>query len=284
MVTTARPKQWAKNALVLAAPAAAGVALHAHALRGTAIAFVAFCLAASGTYFLNDAADWQTDRLHPKKRLRPVAAGIVPRSAAQAAGAVLMALALGIASIASGRLALVVAIYLLVTISYTFALKQVAVVDLAAVAAGFVLRAIAGGIAADVPVSQWFLIVASFGSLFVVAGKRNGETRELGHEGSDHRATLGIYSAVFLNHVEAVCSAVALTAYCLWAFEKSEAAARPIWFELSIIPFVLAFLAYALRLDAGGGSAPEEILLRDRTVLLLGAAWGGLFLLGVYGV
>jgi len=284
LIRTARPKQWTKNVLVIAAPGAAGILLEGKALAQTAIAFVAFCMAASGTYFLNDATDAEADQLHPKKRFRPVAAGLVSVSLARAIAVVLMVLAVATAALATPQLGAVVAIYVGMTISYSLWLKQLPIVDLAAVASGFVLRAIAGGVATEVPLSQWFLMVASFGSLFIVAGKRHGETLDLGGSGSGHRATLGIYSTTFLQFVRAVAAAVALASYCLWAFEKAEIAARPIWFELSIIPFVLAILAYALRVERGDGSAPEDIVLHDRTILWMGAAWATLFALGVYGI
>ena len=284
LLRTARPKQWVKNILVLAAPGAAGILFERDTVARTAIAFLAFCLAASGTYFLNDAMDRDADRLHPRKRFRPVAAGLVPVWLARVLAILLMAVAVAVATLATSELAIVVAIYVTMTISYSLWLKHLPIVDLAAVASGFVLRAIAGGVAAGVPLSQWFLMVASFGSLFIVAGKRHGETLDLGGSGSGHRATLGIYSTTFLQFVRGVAAAVALASYCLWAFEKADLGARPIWFELSIIPFVLAILAYALRVERGDGGAPEDIVLHDRTILWMGAIWTALFGLGVYGV
>lgn len=283
LLRTARPKQWVKNVLVVAAPGAAGILIDGQVLVRTGIAFVAFCLAASGTYFLNDATDADADRLHPRKRFRPVAAGHVSVRLARSMAVALMISSIAVAALATPELAVIVVIYLAMTISYSLWLKSVPVVDLAAVASGFVLRAIAGGAAAEVPLSQWFLMVASFGSLFIVAGKRHGETMDLGEGSAGHRATLGAYSTSFLQFVRGVAAAVALASYCLWAFEKAEFAARPIWFELSIIPFVLAILAYALRVERGDGSAPEDIVLHDRTILWMGAIWVMLFGLGVYG-
>lgn len=283
LVRTARPKQWTKNVLVLAAPGAAGILLEGSAPARTGIAFVAFCLAASGTYFLNDATDAEADRLHHKKRFRPVAAGLVSVRLAKVMAILLMVASVVVAALATIELAVVVGIYLAMTISYSLWLKHLPIIDLAAVASGFVLRSVAGGVATEVPLSQWFLMVASFGSLFIVAGKRHGETMDLGEGSAGHRATLGAYSTSFLQFVRGVAAAVALASYCLWAFEKAEVASRPIWFELSIVPFVLAILAYALRVERGDGSAPEDIVLHDRTILWMGALWATLFGLGVYG-
>lgn len=282
LLRTARPKQWAKNVLVAAAPGAAGILFEVETLARTSVAFVAFCLAASGTYFLNDAIDWQADRLHPKKRYRPVAAGLVPVWMARAGAAVLMASSLVVAWLANPELIMVIALYLATTILYSFWLKRVPVIDLAAVASGFVLRAIAGGVATEVPISQWFLMVASFGSLFIVAGKRHGETLDLAGNGSDHRATLGVYSPLFLQFVRAVAAGLALAFYCLWAFEKAGVSRSPIWFELSILPFVLAILIYALRIEQGAGSAPEDVILHDRSILWMALIWSVLFALGIY--
>ncbi len=283
LLRTARPKQWLKNVLVFAAPGAAGIAIEAETLAPVLGAFAAWCLVSSGTYFLNDAVDAEADRLHPRKRHRPVAAGIVPVRMAQIVAVLLIVAGIGLplAWGASGVTA-VVATYAAVTISYSLWLKDEPVIDLAAVASGFVLRAISGGVAAGVPISNWFLIVASFGSLFMVAGKRHAEHVDLRDDRGAHRATLGEYSLGYLRYVRSVSSSVAITAYCLWAFEKAEAASSGLFFQLSIVPFVMAILRYALILDAGRGGAPEEIVLGDRTLQLLGLAWVVLFTVGVY--
>ena len=274
----ARPKQWTKNVLVVAAPAAAGVLTEREALVDTAIAFVCFCLAASGTYFVNDALDAEADRSHPKKRTRPVAAGTVTVRQALAGGALLTAAAIGCSFAARAELALVVGGYLALTALYSAWLKHQAVLDLAAVAAGFVLRTIAGGVAVGVEISTWFLLVAAAGSFFMVTGKRHAELLELGDDATTHRSTLESYSRAYLGYVRGVASSVAILAYCLWAFgEGSENADAPVWFELSVVPFVLAILRYALLLEQGRGGAPEELVLSDRTLLVLGAVWSAVF-------
>jgi decaprenyl-phosphate phosphoribosyltransferase len=283
LLRTARPKQWLKNVLVFAAPGAAGVLTHSGPLGRSLAAFVAFCLAASGTYFLNDSLDLEADRQHPVKRHRPIAAGVVSVGLARVVGGVLLAASIGLAwPVAGWQLALTLGVYVALTLSYSLWLKHQPVIDIAAVAAGFVIRTIAGGVAAGVPISQWFLIVASFGSLFMVSGKRSAEFAELGEDRVHTRVTLSLYTASFLRFVRSVTASVAISAYCLWAFEKANAAVTHTWFELSIVPFVLGILRYALLLETGHGGAPEEVVLGDRTLQVLGLVWVALFAVGVY--
>lgn len=288
LIRTARPRQWVKNILVFAAPGAAGVLSHRDdALRALAV-FGVLCLAASGTYFLNDVLDAESDRHHPSKRLRPIAAGELSRGSAVGVGITAMAGAVGLGWwLAGGRLALVIGIYVVVTTAYSLRLKHEPVIDLACVSAGFVLRAIAGGVATGVYLSDWFVIVISFGSLLVVAGKRSAEHADLGEGRAAHRPALGAYPATFLRSVRLIAASVTLTAYCLWAFERSSEVSHahhphPIWFELSIVPVVLAVLYLELRFERGDGAAPEELALHDRTLQALGVLWVVLFAVGIY--
>jgi decaprenyl-phosphate phosphoribosyltransferase len=281
LLRAARPKQWFKNVLVLAAPGAAGVLFEAPRLTGITLTFVALCLVASGTYLLNDVSDVEADRLHPRKRRRPVAAGVVSVPMAVAAGTVLLLCGLGLAFAVGWLVLAAVALYVVLSSVYTAWLKHVAVVDIVTIASLFVVRAVAGGLAASVPISRWFLIVASFGSLFVVAGKRYSESYDLGDGRGAVRATLDAYSPDFLRHVWTAASGVTLMAYCLWAFEQAGREAFP-FFELSIVPFVLFVLRYALIVDAGRAGAPEDVVLGDRALQLIGAVWVVVFGLGVY--
>jgi len=282
LIRTARPKQWIKNVLVVAAPAAAGVLGHASVIADTIVAFVAFSLAASGTYFLNDALDVEADRRHAKKRFRPIAAGVVPVTTARIVGVILLAAGIGVSFLANWRLALVIGIYVTLTTTYSIWFKHVAVIDLGFVAAGFVLRLIAGAVAVDVRISVWFIVVGSFGSLFMIAGKRHAEHLELGVDRAGHRATLEDYSVEYLGYVRAVASGVAMVAYCLWAFDAEVHRTGIVWFEISIVPFVLAFLRYALLVEQGQGGAPEDVVLMDRPLQTLGVLWVVLVAIGLY--
>lgn len=282
LVKQARPKQWAKNCLLLAAPGAAGVLTHGGALGRVLLGVLAFCLVASGVYYLNDVRDVESDRVHPVKRYRPVAAGIVPLRLAVVVGVGLFVVGAVVAAVVDWRLLVVLLIYVVTTTAYSLRLKHVAVVDLVIVASGFLLRAIAGGVAAHVPLSPLFLLVAAFGSLFMVAGKRHGEFMEMGEERASTRSSLAAYSDAYLRYVWSIASAVTMVGYSLWAFQLSQNLARPIWYELSVAPFVVALLRYAYLVEAGRGGEPEELVLGDRQMQLYGAVWVLLFAAGVY--
>lgn len=285
VVRLLRPQQWIKNLLVFAAPAAAGVLDDGEHLAHAVIVFLAFCLAASGTYCLNDVADATADRHHPTKRFRPVASGEVSPSTAIALGIGLLAAGMVVAAL-SGELAAlgVLALYVAMTTSYTYWLKHVAVVDMVVVTAGFVIRSVAGVVGTDVPVSDWYLIVASFGSLFLVAGKRTSELR-LGDGAGQHRRALDQYTPSFLLMVRSVALGITVLAYCLWAFEKSDLADSWFpWFEVSIIPFTALLLRYALAHETSELAGPEEIVLRDRQLQAIGLVLVGCLAAGVYVV
>ncbi len=289
LVRLARPRQWVKNVLVFVAPAAAGVLFHQGVLGHAAGAFGIFCLAATGTYFVNDAMDAAADREHPSKRFRPVAAGVVPVSLAVTIGAVLMATSVGLGILLAGwHLGVVMGTYVAVQLAYSFGLKNEPILDLACVSAGFILRAVAGGVATSVSLSNWFLIVVSFGSLLVVTGKRSGEKKLLADDGADHtaiRQTLGLYTPSFLRTVRTLSAAVTVSAYCLWAFERAaqvHPGHDPVWFQLTIIPFVIALLHVLRLLDSGAGAAPEDLAIKDHRLQLYGACWVILFAIGVY--
>jgi decaprenyl-phosphate phosphoribosyltransferase len=283
LVREARPKQWVKNVLVLAAPGAAGVLDNWPYLWRTMLAFVAFCLAASGTYYWNDIHDVAADRMHPKKRARPIASGAVPLGVAKVVGTLLLLGGIGLGFAVRWQLGVVVLGYVVLTTLYSSALKHVAVVDLVAVAAGFVLRAIAGAVATDVRMSTWFLLCTSFGSLFIVTGKRYAELREYGDHAGAARASLDDYTLGFLRIVLSVSVGATLVTYCIWAFDTKELSGST-WpfYELSIVPMVTALLRYTLILEQGHGAAPEEIFMADRTLQILGVIWAAVFGLGVY--
>ena len=158
---------------------------------------------------------------------------------------------------------------------YSSWLKHVAVVDIVTVAAGFVLRAAAGAVAVDVRMSNWFVLVTVFGSLFIVTGKRYAELREIGEDAAAVRATLADYTVGYLRIVLTVSCGAALVSYCQWAFETADVAQAD-WpfYELSIVPMLTALLRYALVLEQGRGAAPEEVFASDRVLQLLGVVLG----------
>lgn len=282
IIREARPNQWAKNVLVFAAPGAAGVLDNGSFLWRALLAFVAFCLASSGTYYWNDIHDVEADRQHPTKCNRPIASGALPMRTARVVGTALLFGGIGLAFGLSWKLGLVAVGYVSLTTLYSTLLKHVAVVDLVVVAGGFVMRAIAGAVVTDVKMSTWFLLCTSFGSLFIVTGKRFAELREA-DEGYLARATLEEYTLNFLQTVLSVSLGATLVSYCIWAFEVRELSGSS-WpfYELSIVPMLTALLRYTLILEQGHGAAPEEIFAADRWLQALGVLWAIVFGLGVY--
>ncbi|MEV6769033.1 decaprenyl-phosphate phosphoribosyltransferase [Nocardia sp. NPDC051030] len=278
LVKAVRPRQWVKNVLVLAAPLAAGT------IPGTdtfvlsdltrdlhiGIAFVAFCLAASGIYLVNDSLDVEADRAHPTKRFRPIAAGVVPVNLAYALSAVLLGASILISFVAAWQLAAVMAVYIGIQLAYCFGLKHQAVLDVCLVSSGFLLRAIAGGAAANIHLSQWFLLIAAFGSLFMAAGKRYAELRIALDTGAKIRKSLQYYTPTYLRFVWTLSGTAVVVFYGLWAFEADHKD-NP-WFAISMIPFTIGILRYAVDIDGGEAGEPEEIVLGDRTLQLLGVA------------
>jgi decaprenyl-phosphate phosphoribosyltransferase len=288
MIKALRPKQWAKNVLVFVAPAAAGVILERDVLLHTVAGFVAFCMVSSATYLLNDILDVESDRKHPTKCRRPIAAGIVPVPLAIAMAIVLFVGGVGLAWADNAQLAMVVALYAVLTTTYSMYLKAIPVLDLVILSAGFILRLLAGAYAADVPVSDWFLIISLFGSLFIAAAKRFAEKQELGERAAELRPTLGAYSVEYLGFLRAVSVAALVMSYCLWAVERADGdpaagldPATP-WAQLSIVPFLIAVLRYALLVDQGKGSAPEDVILHDRQMQIMGVLWAACLMIGIY--
>ena len=179
--------------------------------------------------------------------------------------------------------------YAVFTLAYSLFLKHEPVIELALLAMGFLLRAVAGGIAAELPISPWFLIVTAFGSLFMAAGKRFSELdRSVAADGADlgvpRRRSLDGYTLSYLRFVWGLSASVMVTAYCLWAFEVDQPDATAPWAIWSVLPFVLAILRYAVDIDRGRAEAPEDVVLKDKALLVLGVGWVVLFGLGAMGV
>jgi len=282
VLKTMRPRQWVKNVLVLAAPFASGDLFQGPVALKLLIAFVAFSLAASGVYLVNDAKDVLADRAHPTKKNRPIAAGIVPVPVAYVVAAVAFAAAIVLSLFASWQLLVVLGVYVVVQLAYCFWLKHQPVLDICIVASGFLMRAIAGGVAAGIPLSQWFLLAAGFGSLFMVSGKRYAEMMLAERTGAKIRKSLESYSPSYLRFVWGLSATVLVMDYGLWAFEIREAHHNSVWSVISIVPFVVAVLRYAVDVDNGNGGEPEDIALGDRVLQVLAVAWVAMLSLAVY--
>ena len=277
-----RPRQWVKNVLVFTAPLAAGKLFDRDVLLGSALAFVAFCLMSATVYLVNDIRDVEEDRLHPRKRFRPIAAGELRPQAALVLAVVTGVAGLTIGFLTTTQLGVTLLIYLLLQLGYSAFLKHLPVVDLAMVASGFLLRAIAGGVASDIPLSQWFLLVAAFGSFFMVAGKRYSEIKSLG-SGAGTRRSLERYSESYLRFAWMLAATMVLISYSLWAFTNGGVGAYAVpWTAISIAPFTLGLLQYALEVDSGNAGEPEEVVLHDRVLQVIGLVWLVVISIGVF--
>nr|WP_305083549.1 MULTISPECIES: decaprenyl-phosphate phosphoribosyltransferase [Corynebacterium] len=289
MVKGLRPKQWVKNVLVLAAPLAAGTeAWTSRTALDVLLAFVVFCFGASSIYLVNDARDVESDREHPTKRFRPIASGMLPINLAYAMAVVLIVAALGLSFLATDgfALALVIGIYIALQLGYCFGWKHIPVIDIALVSSGFMLRTMAGGVAANIDLSQWFLLVAAFGSLFMASGKRYAELLLAQETGAKIRKALEGYTATYLRFVWTLSATAVVMSYALWGFQLSNSVegAAAVWYQISMVPFVIAILRYAAKVDGGHGGAPDEIALEDRVLQMLAAAWILCIVLAVYVV
>ncbi|BCZ22241.1 decaprenyl-phosphate phosphoribosyltransferase [Mycobacterium senriense] len=275
VIKAIRPRQWVKNVLVLAAPLAAlggGVRYdYGQLLTQVGLAFVVFSLAASSVYLVNDVRDVEADREHPTKRFRPIAAGIVPEWLAYVLALLLGVASLGIAWAVTPNLTLVMAVYLGMQLAYCFGLKHQAVLDICIVSSAYLLRAIAGGVAAKIPLSQWFLLSAAFASLFMVAGKRYAELQLAERTGAAIRKSLESYTSTYLRFVWTLSATAVVMCYGLWAFERGHHSGS--WYAVSMVPFTIAILRYAVDVDGGLAGEPEDIALRDRVLQLLFLAW-----------
>ncbi|GLF97689.1 decaprenyl-phosphate phosphoribosyltransferase [Streptomyces yaizuensis] len=293
LLRTARPRQWVKNVLVAAAPAAAGELDSRHNLAQLLVVFTLFTAAASAVYLVNDARDAAADRAHPVKCRRPVAAGEVPAAVAYAVGALLAVLAVtGAAALCNTMTGALLTAYLSMQLAYCVWLKHVLVVDMAVVTTGFLLRAMIGGVALGIPLSRWFLITTGFGALFMVAAKRYSEAVQLADGGGATRALLTEYTTGYLRFVWQLAAGVAVLGYCLWALETGGCpASAPCaggsllpWRQLSVIAFILAVLRYAVFADRGTAGEPEDVVLRDRPLAVIGLVWAAMYACAVAGL
>lgn len=287
---TMRPPQWIKNLLVVAAAGAAGALGNDDVPVRVALALVAFCLLASGIYAINDVRDAEEDRLHPRKRLRPVAARELTPRAAVTLGVSLVVAGLALCAAIRPLLAAVGAGYVALTLSYTLVWRHLLLLDIVAIAGGFVLRAVAGGVAAPVTLSRAFVLVVTGAAVFAAAGKRQAElhrTDTMGlADGSPgtrliRRRVLEGYTAARLRVILMASAALTLAAYAYWAFELPSVDGVP-WRPLTLLPVAAALARYAVLIARGEGEAPEDLLLRDRPLQLVGVLWLVLFALGVH--
>lgn len=279
-----RPRQWTKNLLVFAGLLFSRGLLDPLLVGRAVLAFLLFCLLSGGVYLINDVVDAERDRNHPQKRHRPVASGRLPPTVALAAG---LALLIG-ASLAgfalSVRFGAVAVAYAALLTAYSAGLKHVVIVDTLVIAAGFVLRALAGVVALEIPPSHWFLLCTSLLALFLTFGKRRHELIALEGGAADHRPILSEYSPQLLDQMIAVVTASTLMAYALYTMAPDTEARLGTTRLPLTIPFVLygifRYLYLLYRHDLGGN--PSEHLLTDRALMVDIALWSATVVLILY--
>jgi len=284
LVASLRPRQWVKNLFVFA-----GVIFSQQLLTPlvwTAVgAFAIFCGLSGAIYLFNDVADADRDRLHPAKRLRPIASGELSRSTAVVFGALLLAGCLAAAFWIGASLGLVALGYGVLLTAYSIWLKHIVILDVLTVAAGFVLRAVAGAVAVDAEISGWLLICTILIALFLALGKRRHEYRSLARDAAAHRPILAEYSEGFLDQMISVVTASTVTAYALYTMSPETVAK----FHTRLLPLTLPFVLYGIfrylyllyRRDLGG--SPSDLVVTDKALLFDALLWMLATLAIIYG-
>jgi 4-hydroxybenzoate polyprenyltransferase len=284
VLVSLRPRQWVKNLFVFAG-LVFGQRLFTPALWPALAAFGIFCVLSGAIYLVNDVADRDKDRLHPKKRERPIAAGRLSARVALGVAVVLVAGGLVGAAALSGGVLLVSVAYVALLAAYSVWLKHIVIVDVLTVALGFVLRALAGTLAIDVAISGWLLICTVLIALFLALGKRRHEYLTLEADAARHRPILAEYSAGLLDQMIAVVTASTVTAYALYTMSPETVAKFHTQLLPATLPFVLygifryLYLLYRRRL----GGNPSELFLNDRALLVNTVCWVVAVLLIIYG-
>jgi 4-hydroxybenzoate polyprenyltransferase len=283
-IESLRPAQWVKNGFVFAALIFSRNLTNWRAVTTTALAALVFCVVASAAYLLNDVLDAEEDRQHPQKRLRPIASGRLARATAVAAGALLALGGLLTAWWLGHRFFLVVASYALLNVLYSSLLKHVMLLDVFVVAAGFVLRVLAGGVVIHVEVSAWLIVCTTLLALFLALSKRRNELVLLGEDASGHRASLTEYSPYFLDQLIAIVTASTVMSYALYTLSPDVRAKFPGKRLELTIPFVLFGIfryLYLVHQREGGGS-PTRLLFTDRVLLSVVLLWAASVILIIY--
>lgn len=278
-----RPRQWTKNLIVFSEPLFA-FSINAQSMLGSLLAFALFCCASSSFYLLNDIADVEADRQHPVKRNRPIAAGLISIPVAVGMALVLLSTALVVGWLRSPNLGATLIGYALLQLAYNLRLKQMVILDIVAIATGFVLRAYGGAAATGIILSPWFLLCTAMLALFLGVEKRKAELRLVAIKGGTTRAVLKRYSLPLLTRMENIVTTGTMMTYAIWSSGPQVNGASTPWMLLTL-PFVLyGIFRYQLLSDpdeiarrsgSGGGETerPEEILLTDLPILVTVICW-----------
>ncbi len=281
ILSSMRPRQWSKNGIVFIALIfsvnqhwqAETLATWDHLFLRALVTALAFSLVAGAEYLVNDVRDQASDRLHPRKRLRPIAAGLLEPRVAVSAAVIASTIGITVAFLIDWRTGAVVLGYIGLMASYTFVLKFQVILDVMAISAGFVMRAIAGAYAIEVPISPWLYVVTALGALFLVITKRRAEVNLLQEDATGHRSTLEHYTPAFLDQMTSMVTASTVIAYALYTFTAENLPDNHMM--MLTIPFVVygifRYLYLSLTLNEGG--SPEEVLVKDVPLVLTALGW-----------
>jgi 4-hydroxybenzoate polyprenyltransferase len=284
VVASLRPHQWTKNLVLFAAPALSKHLFEPDPFFRSVLAFAVFCGLSGTVYLLNDVADVERDRLHPRKRLRPVASGALPPNAALAVAVALTVLCVPASFLLGSAFGACALVYLLLNLVYSVKLKEMVILDVLSISLGFVLRAVAGAFAVGVEISNWLLVCTLLLALFLALAKRRHELTSLNHFAPEHRRILAEYSPYLLDQMISVVTASCLVAYAFYTMAPETVekyrTERLAW----TIPFVLygifRYLYLVHQKDQGG--SPTDLLVTDRPLLVDVALWAAAILYIVY--
>ena len=275
LLISLRPDQWTKNLIVFAGLVFGEQLLEPGAVARAGGAFGVFCALSSAMYLVNDVGDRARDRLHPVKRGRPIAAGRVSQATAIGTAGLLIAGGVAAAYLLAPRLALLALIFVGVLILYSRVLRQVVILDVLAIAIGFVLRAVAGAVAVEVPISQWLLVCTLLLAMFLGFSKRRQEVDALGADATQHRPTLGRYTPQLLDQLVTVVAAATLVSYAVYTTGAETVEKFGTELLTLTIPFpIYGVLRYLMLVhDTASGTGPSDILLRDRPLVVCVVGW-----------
>lgn len=270
-----RPHQWLKNLMLLFPPFLGGMIMKPGIVREGIVPFIAFCLASSATYILNDLLDSPRDRNHPLKKTRPVAAGQISIKAAGILSFTMTVAAIFAGFRVSTYFALFIVAYLAIFAAYSIKLKELPIIDIFCVAAGFILRLQAGGVAFNVVISEWLFLCVFLLSIFLSIGKRLCEKGELGAMAGLHRKTLEHYPEGFLDMAMSLSGAAVLVTYTMYSLTRQS-------FIFTVPLCTFGLLRYILRVKSGQGGDPTDSLLKDFPLLVTGVLWVVMVALSIY--
>lgn len=273
-----RPVQWLKNLMLFFPSFLSGGLLSNVSFFHLFLPFIAFCMASSTSYILNDLLDRENDRHHPDKRKRAIASGRVPVVSACVLGILLLLSACGAAWYVSGKFLLYLLAYLLLSIGYSLKFKSIVLVDIFCISAGFLFRLLAGGVAFEVPISEWLFLSVFLLSVFLSTGKRLSEKRSLGDSAKHHRKALAAYPREFLEGTMYMTGGTVLVTYTMYVISRHSPV---LLYSVPLSCFGL--LRYILRVQSGKSGDPTESLTQDIPLLIVGLGWVLLAGWGLYG-